>query len=243
MKNFTKGISTGKIVSVCGVGTIQYSLCLLAAVLVLNTTSVAQQQNNGAYRRSIQSSANSGNTSSNYTVTKQNGELILSDGKSETVVSNDATIRSPLVHGDDIYYIGKAEKNSYSSGSSIYAYHIKTKKTEDIILPNSSTASYDSKNVLENLLQDNNSGKLYFSTSSKNRRGHTEFLTWTYDINLKNLTVYRDGRIECIDALGNQTIVFEGFDSKGKFTSRTLVGTDGNTIKELGKEYVAQTIK
>ena len=221
MKNFTKGISTGKIVSVCGVGTIQYSLCLLAAVLVLNTTSVAQQQNNGAYRRSIQSSANSGNTSSNYTVTKQNGELILSDGKSETVVSNDATIRSPLVHGDDI----------------------KTKKTEDIILPNSSTASYDSKNVLENLLQDNNSGKLYFSTSSKNRRGHTEFLTWTYDINLKNLTVYRDGRIECIDALGNQTIVFEGFDSKGKFTSRTLVGTDGNTIKELGKEYVAQTIK
>ncbi len=243
MKNFTKSVSTCKIFSHNGAGAIQYSLCLVAAVLILNTTSVAQQQNKSASRQSIQSLAHSGSTSPNYSVTAKNGKLILLDGKLETVVSNDPGSNLPLVNGDEVYYVRKAEGSSNSSGSSIYAYHIKTKKTEDIITPNSPAGDYDLKNVVENLLQNKNSGKLYFSTSLKNRRGHTEFLTWIYDISSKKLAVYKDGRIESIDTLGNQTIVFDGFDSKGKFTSRTLVGTDGNSIKVLGKEYAAQPIK
>ena len=241
MKNSTKIVPTSNNLS--GTCKIQYSLCLLAAVLILNTASLAQQQNKSASKQSIQSSANSGNIAPDYRVTKQNGKLILSNGISETVVSNATGTSSPLVNGDEVYYIRKAEGSSNSSGSSIYVYHIKTKKTEDIIGQNSLAANYDLKNVVENLLQDKSSGKLYFSTSSKNSHGHTEFLTWIYDINSKKLAIYKDGRIESIDIQGNQTIVFTGFDSKGKFTSRTLVGTDGNTIKELGKEYAAQTIK
>jgi hypothetical protein len=242
MKNFTKKAPASKTIFGIGAG-IQYSMCLFAAVLILNTTSVAQQKNKSTSKQSIQSSANSGDSSPNYRVTKQNGKLILSDGKSETAISNDPNASSPLVNGEEIYYIGKAEGNSDLSGSSIFVYHIKTKKTEDIVRQNSTACSYDLKSVVENLFLDKKSGKLYFSTSLKNRHGHTEFLTWNYDINSNKLAVYKDGRIESIDMLGNQTIVFEGFDSKGKFTSRTLVGTDGNIIKELGREYAAKTIK
>ncbi len=243
MKKFSRKVPISMAVSGTTVGVIRYSMCVLAAVLIFNTTSVAQQHNKSAPKRSVQSSAGSENAASNYRIINQNGKVILSDGKSETVVSNETSASSPVVYGDEIYYIGKAEGDTYSSGSSIYVYNVKTKATEDIIRLNSVASSYDLKNVVENLFQNKNSGTLYFSTSSKNRRGHAEFLTWKYDVSSKTLVVYQDGRIEGIDLLGNQTIVFVGFDSKGKFTSRSLVGTDGNLIRVLGKEYAGQTIK
>ena len=243
MKNFTKVVPTSKIVSGSRPGTMPYSLFLLAVVLIFNTTSVAQQKNKSASKQSNQPSANAGNTAPNYSVTNQNGKLILSDGKTETVVSNNSNASFPLVNGEQVYYIGRADGSGHSSGYSVYVYNIKTKSTADIITPNASACNYDLKNVVENLFQDKKMGKLYFSTSAKNRRGHTEFLIWTYDISSQKLAVYKDGRIESIDQSGNQTIVFVGFDSKGKFTSRMLVGTDGNIIKDLGKEYAAQTIK
>jgi len=243
MKNFIKTVPTSNSVPGNRAGAIQFSLCLLAAALILSSTSVAQKQNKSTPRQAIQSSANSVNTSTDYKVKTLNGKLILSDGKTEKVVSNKSVASSPLVNGNEIYYIGKGDGSSLSSGSSIYVYNIKTKTTEDIIGPNSSACSYDLKNVVENLLLDKNSGKIYFSSSSKNKRGYTQFLTWHYDINSKQLAVYKDGRIESIDQSGNHVIVFEGFNSKGKYTSRSLVGPGGNTIKELGTENVSKTIE
>ncbi len=243
MKNSTKIVSTRKAVLGTATGTIQYSFCMLAAVLMLSTRSVAQHQNKSTSKQSAKASATPVSATMNYKVMERNGKIILSDGKSETLVSANPHASSPVVSGDNVFYIARSEGNNYSSGSSIYVYNIKTKRTGDILSPNATAANYDLKNEVINLLQDKKSGNLYFSTSSKNKRGHTEFLTWSYDISSQTLAVYKDGRIESIDETGIQTIVFEGFDSKGRFTSKTLVSADGNTIKVLGKEYAAQTIK
>lgn len=216
---------------------IQYLSCLIAAVLVVITPTVAQQQNKGIADKPAQSPAKE------YKVSKQNGKLILSDGKHQTVVSSDPNASSPLVNGDDVFYIAKAKEDINASGSSIHVFHISTKSTEDIIAPNATASEYDPKNVVENILLDKAHGKLYFSAWRKNRRGYAQFLTWVYDLKTKTLAAYKDGKIKSLDEQGNQVIVFEGFDSKGKYTSSSLVAPDGNVIKELGKEYASKSIK
>ncbi len=171
-----------------------------------------------------------------YSLQTVKGKIVLTDGKNETVISQDPNDIQPLINGNEVYYINKAGSDK-SKGASILVYNISTKSKEDIIKQNAESANYDPRSEIENILIDKTSNKMFFSSSLKNAKGYEQKLTWKYDINSKQLEAYKDGVIESIDNAGNQVIAFHGGDSKGSYTMRTLIGTDGKVQKVIGKQY------
>lgn len=171
-----------------------------------------------------------------YKLSQEKGKITVSDGVNKTVISNDPNDVQALVNKNEVYYIKKAgeEKNT---GSSIYVFNMSTKANEDIIKQNAVAANYDTKNEIGNIILDKKSNKLFFSTAFANKRGQIENQTWKYDINTKQLEVYKDGAIESIDAAGNQVIVFHGIDSKGQYTSRSIINASGQLQSVIGKQY------
>jgi hypothetical protein len=157
------------------------------------------------------------------------GGLALSNGNTTTTICNDGKVDAATICASQVFYI----KNS----SSIQIYDIKSKTTKDLVKTSGTGTSYHADNKIDKMLVDNNSNRVYFSTYRTNPNGHKEALCWHYDIASGALTLYRDGSLESVDANGNQTIAFEGKDSRGAFVSRTIVNANGKIINNLGKSY------
>jgi hypothetical protein len=210
---------------------IQNSFCLLLTILIFTSPVMARQQKlKQTPKRQNLTTAKSIAAPENNSGSKTNSQFSSSASNTETP-SNDPNIKSQLTNADEAFYIKNAQRDLISSGSTIYAYNAKTNGTDDIIRSNAAASNYNLKSVVENIVLDKKANVLYFTASLANRHGVTEFLTWKYDIAAKQLMAYKDGKIESIDDQGNQTIVFEGVNSQGKFTTRSLIGADGKLIR------------
>ncbi len=210
-------------------------MVLLLTISGINT--YAQRNNQVPANRTLQTNASANNNASKYELKANSGKIAITNGTKETIVSTNPNDLSPILHGNEVYYMRKPIGAGSSSESTIYVYDINNNTTSDIIKPNAAAAEYNAKNVVENILMDKGNNKLYFTTSLVNPRGYTEFLTWKYDVASKQMVAYKDGKIESIDPMGNQTIVFESSDAKGKFTTRSLMSSEGHLQKVSAKEY------
>ena len=208
-------------------------MVLLLAGSLLATNSDAQLKKS---RSSVKQAQSTRAIAPSYSLQMAKGKIILTDGKNETIISQDPNDVQPLINGNEVYYINKAGADK-SKGASLFVYNISTKSKVDIIKENAQSANYDPRSEIENILIDKTSNKMFFSSSLKNAKGYDQKLTWKYDINSKQLEVYKDGVIESIDNSGNQVIAFHGGDSKGSYTMRTLIGTDGKVQRVIGKQY------
>jgi hypothetical protein len=206
-----------------------FLFCLLLGVLFISSPASAQ-------RRSVKPSgtqaAPAPGTVNDPGLAKPNVSLG-SINKSDANTTTNPNISQSITSGDQVFYIKTSAGDANSSGSSVYMYNTATKTTEDIIRSNSQAAEYNEKAVVENIVLDKASNKLYFSASLANRRGFAEYVTWRYDITKKQLMAYKDGKIESIDPSGNQTIVFESINANGKFTNKWIVAPDGRTLQSV----------
>lgn len=206
---------------------------MVLLLIIIGTNAIAQRNNQVPANRTLQTNA----SAKKFELSPKPGQIVISDGKNETVVSDNPNDVSPIIHGNEVYYMRQINVGTANGTSSIFVYDIASKSTTDIIKPSAATSNYDPKNMVENIIMDKGNNKLFFSTSKVNPRGYTEFLTWKYDPATKELAVYKDGKIESIDPMGNQTIVFESYDAKGKFTTRSLMSSEGHLQKVSAKEY------
>ncbi len=174
--------------------------------------------------------------SPSYSLKQAKGKITVTDGTRETLISGNPNDVQPVLNGNEVYYITKTATGK-ASGSSVLVYNIASGTKEDIIKQNAAAANYNTKSEIENILVDKTTNRIFFSSSLKNDKGQDEKLTWKYDINSKQLEVYKDGSIESIDNAGNQVIIFRGEDSKGAYTMRTLCGSDGKIQHVIGKQY------
>jgi hypothetical protein len=202
---------------------------LILAGSLLATNAIAQQKISGS---SMKQTAGGPVPMHSYSLKTTKGKITVTDGTRETVISQDPHDVQPVMNGNEVYYINKAE-----AGASIYVYDISGKAKEDIIKQQAETAHYNTHNDIENIIIDNKSNRMFFSAALANARGHVEKQTWKYDLNTKQLEVYKDGAIESIDEASNQVIVFNGVDAKGTYTMRSIIDKGGKLQSVLGKQY------
>ncbi len=214
---------------------LKFILVLLLTITGINAN--AQRNNQVPANKNLQTNASANNTAAKYELKSNSGKIAITNGTKETIVSSNPNDLSPILQGNEVYYLRKPNGTGSSTESTIYVYDIIKNTTTDIIKPNVGATEYNAKNVVENIIMDKGNNKLYFSTSMINPRGYTEFLTWKYDVATKEMVAYKDGKIESIDPMGNQTIVFESADINGKFTSRSLISSDGQLQKVTPKVY------
>ena|GEM_PF-6761789 len=204
-------------------------MLLLAVFCVWATHTNAQTQLSKIKNTDKGQQAQSLNNPEAFKVNLLNSGLTLSNGKTTTTICKDGKIDAATIIGNEVYYL--------KNGSTIQIYDIKNKTTKDLLQNSNAGNVYHVDNKIDKMIVDKNNNRVYFSTNRTNANGHKEALCWHYDITSGNLTLYRDGSLESIDAAGNQTIAFEGKDSRGAFVSRTIVNANGKIISNLGKSY------
>ena len=111
------------------------------------------------------------------------------------------------------------------------------KTNEDIITPNAAASSYDLKNAVENVFVDKNSGSVFFTASQVDKDGYKSYLTWKYNTQTKQLSAFRDGKIESIAENGDLTIGYGGDVSKGTYPRTIVVVTSDGIAKNVKKTY------
>ncbi len=165
-----------------------------------------------------------------YAVSEKEGQIILTDGKNKDVISSGTNDTLPVITGNEVYYVSNA------SFGTIFVYNILDKSKTDI-LKSSGNSEYTFKDAIATMILDKASNTLYFSTVSINSKGLPDYLTWTYNINTRQLAVYKDGIVESIDQQGNQTVVFYGMDYKGSYSKKNIYAKDGSVNQSFDKVY------
>jgi|GEM_PF-3634088 len=197
---------------------------IILVVLFLRAISVQAQHSNA-----ILTNANNGvvatphAVAAAFTVSQKSGKIFVSNGATKTVVAPTLNNSQALVGAGHVFYINNAVSNKMV----IKAYNVANNATSDVVKAEDLNSGRATDKKITNIVFDNVSNRLYFSTVSVNAQGYSNYLTWWFNPATNEIKLFADGKVKSVDNNGNVSSDMYGVDPQGTYVQNHVFSMDG----------------
>jgi hypothetical protein len=173
----------------------------------------------------------------NYSLLPSPKGIQVSNGISSIRISNAVEDTIALIYQDTVYYV---HNDAHINRGQLMQYLINSKQTTTLL--DSATAAEQGivLGIIVQVVIDPERGILYGTSIQKPQMGATSYLTFSFNIQTKELKAYRDGILTDINQQGLQTSYYYDIDAKGTFRTKHVFYPDARLLQSYPKEYITE---